>query len=1011
MTLSTLDRLARQMLQERGVDLERYARPPKSQVGQRSLFSDDDGPSNPEFEAKHPREADGTFTDKEAWHLTRAEYHRAERDKPGYDVAKANRQYWNQVGRAIERGEQVPEAVAAEYHKLFGGHPDEKENPSARSEPARPQDVHEATPGSADAARADEKLDGGAADGKPDSDFDPQTLAQGTKHESEHTDDPAVAREIAKDHLTEDGDYYDKLDRIEGDSRKSPDPWSMTDDEAKAELRSLETKFAGPHGPANRSLTTRGDIEELKADGPRIEALRERLGRHFWQKTQSQVNASLGMPAAKHRQYVEAAIAEGKNVPPAVLEDYPDLRAKQAGRKPPEPNQEKPKPEVESSTTPHEPPEPDVPEIDDTEPPEEYLAYTPPSDLGERIKSGDAAAADEVMRRLDEQYPPDAQGPKADRAKAVRKKLVEDFGEKIGGARKDVARPLGPRGTKKPADERPGWARRYEVRQIVKSSRKDEEGKWALQDTKQQSWYGQPRQIGVFATEDEAKQAIPMAELSRTHGVTIRGTGDSKDYVIYRKVSDRKHPVVRGGFKTQDEAMRYMAQHPEEIIEHQFPRYEQYQYLDHVQRQGGRPRKGDVTPQDFQEAFGFRGGEFGNWQSGKDGQTALNHAYEALHDLADAIGWDPRAVTLNGDLAIAFGARGTGGKDAARAHYEPGARVINLTKMRGAGTLAHEFAHALDNYFARQATPPDAKLGKYEWVTEGLPYRHALRPEVAEAWTQLVTSLMAKEIEQEVDAGRVEKLRDRHWDHVRERLQSLEQSIEGDKRYNKRHKGLTAEQQKEWDAAKAEILAGRPGDRQFVEGRSRFGGYETYGQLAKLNQLYKAATGRSFHTADERNTGKDLFWSIQRSMDAEQKIRDTKPGATEKRNQQTDFLKEARKLDESRASSYYTVPTEMLARAFEAYVADKLAAKGQRSDYLVGKADNKFYRAFDMAPFPEGEERQAINAAFDRLFGSLQSQRWTDPRGEHVKLYSAAQVAGFARALYCAAQDRGLVSG
>ena len=44
-------------------------------------------------------------------------------------------------------------------------------------------------------------------------------------------------------------------------------------------------------------------------------------------------------------------------------------------------------------------------------------------------------------------------------------------------------------------------------------------------------------------------------------------------------------------------------------------------------------------------------------------------------------------------LAIAFGARGSG---SALAHFEPARNVINLTKLKGAGSLAHEWGHALD---------------------------------------------------------------------------------------------------------------------------------------------------------------------------------------------------------------------------------------------------------------------------------------------------------------------------
>jgi hypothetical protein len=45
--------------------------------------------------------------------------------------------------------------------------------------------------------------------------FDPKQLAMGKKVEVEHTDNVKVALEIAKDHLTEDPEYYAKLERME----------------------------------------------------------------------------------------------------------------------------------------------------------------------------------------------------------------------------------------------------------------------------------------------------------------------------------------------------------------------------------------------------------------------------------------------------------------------------------------------------------------------------------------------------------------------------------------------------------------------------------------------------------------------------------------------------------------------------------------------------------------------------------------------------------------------------
>ncbi len=49
----------------------------------------------------------------------------------------------------------------------------------------------------------------------PDSDFDKNQLEKGIKVEMEHTDDRSLAKQIAKAHLAEIPDYYDRLKRME----------------------------------------------------------------------------------------------------------------------------------------------------------------------------------------------------------------------------------------------------------------------------------------------------------------------------------------------------------------------------------------------------------------------------------------------------------------------------------------------------------------------------------------------------------------------------------------------------------------------------------------------------------------------------------------------------------------------------------------------------------------------------------------------------------------------------
>lgn len=66
-------------------------------------------------------------------------------------------------------------------------------------------------------------LSGGLGDNQPDKKYDPDQLEKGIRVELEHTNNPELAKEIAKDHLEESkdfrdgngGKYYDKLEDIE----------------------------------------------------------------------------------------------------------------------------------------------------------------------------------------------------------------------------------------------------------------------------------------------------------------------------------------------------------------------------------------------------------------------------------------------------------------------------------------------------------------------------------------------------------------------------------------------------------------------------------------------------------------------------------------------------------------------------------------------------------------------------------------------------------------------------
>ncbi|MCB1569022.1 MAG: hypothetical protein KDI69_09455, partial [Xanthomonadales bacterium] len=187
----------------------------------------------------------------------------------------------------------------------------------------------------------------------------------------------------------------------------------------------------------------------------------------------------------------------------------------------------------------------------------------------------------------------------------------------------------------------------------------------------------------------------------------VRGRGSS--WGINKK-GDKEYRKLKT-FADSKEALAYIKSNHADLV----AEWENVKDRDNVKESDtrgdeNRPRSAqdyrggkDVTEEQFAAAFGFRGVQFGNWVGQGEGRKArqgmLNEAYDALMDLAGIVKVPPKAISLNGTIGLAFGARGSG-KFAA--HYEPGNLVINLTKTRGAGSLGHEWFHALDNYFSRQ---------------------------------------------------------------------------------------------------------------------------------------------------------------------------------------------------------------------------------------------------------------------------------------------------------------------
>ncbi|OPY86054.1 MAG: hypothetical protein A4E71_01778 [Smithella sp. PtaU1.Bin162] len=279
----------------------------------------------------------------------------------------------------------------------------------------------------------------------------------------------------------------------------------------------------------------------------------------------------------------------------------------------------------------------------------------------------------------------------------------------------------------------------------------------------------------------------------------VRGSGEL--YFINKKGDSQYHRLKE--FKTSKEALDYRNEHSEEL----WKAWDAVKELENVTKEDvrnkeNRPRTGkdhrggkDVTPEQFTETFGFRGVEFGNWvaqgKNTKERQGMLNESYDAIMDLANIVGIPPKAISLNGTLGLGFGSRGVG---LFSAHFEPDTIVINLTKTRGAGNFAHEWFHALDNYFQRQRDVGESRESQFitynpetyyqdkggarlsetrynEILERGRIHNPAnwtkiegVRPEIAEAFKRLVDVLNKSPMSE-----RVSQIKNDYWSRIIER--------------------------------------------------------------------------------------------------------------------------------------------------------------------------------------------------------------------------------------------------
>lgn len=387
------------------------------------------------------------------------------------------------------------------------------------------------------------------------------------------------------------------------------------------------------------------------------------------------------------------------------------------------------------------------------------------------------------------------------------------------------------------------------------------------------------------------------------------------------------HTILETNIATREEAIRWAQEKAKGSRTKNGKKRFVPPQLEHINRTGPDYRNGQaIVGQNYLDTFGFRGGEFGNWLNQLDRQASLNMGFEALKDLATALHISDKDIAFAGTLAIAFGARGSGN---AAAHYEPLRKVINLTKMHGAGSLAHEWWHGLDDY-----------LGGLKGAN-GMLSEH---PSLYEPMKKLVDAIKFKSETLDQAKERIEKSNARQ----RKSAEAWVDSVMKSTVYHTDDPIII----ERYEALKADFLKGEP-DTVF-----------------KLSSLKKEITGHVIpkSTCQDLEVQEYIMRGIQNQ------------GEPKLQRIQTDYFKNSKKMgsETEKDGGYWDSEIEMTARAFACYVKDRLP---YQSDYLVGHAEsciglhtNKDGSTEVIRAYPQGEERKAINAAFDDLIAELKKE-------------------------------------
>lgn len=251
--------------------------------------------------------------------------------------------------------------------------------------------------------------------------------------------------------------------------------------------------------------------------------------------------------------------------------------------------------------------------------------------------------------------------------------------------------------------------------------------------------------------------------------------------------------------------------------------------------------------------------------------------------------------------------------------------MINLTKMSGAGCLAHEWGHALDHAIG-------SSFGVVGFASEAKPQQFRGLPESFKAVINALrykTILVKPEDNKESVSPQLA--------HAKKNLTNWIASVKPSK--------MTPELSSAWENTVQRIFDNADSftGSEYWRPNRRYD-IKTHPDVESLSQISKFATN---HVIPRESKMQICLWAKEvnrfgKQMEASEPV---------KKQVRTDYYQgsiDFGNLFSKYGHGYWDSICEMFARAFDCYISDKVAEQGYHSDYLSARA-NSF-----VAPNPKG---------------------------------------------------------